>query len=144
MDLHLIYSILTVGGLIVLGLLIWYFAVDQDSATHATVTSDGIQFAQVEVQGGYAPDRILVDAGRPVQIRFLRLEDTECSREVVFEDFGIREPLPSFDRSSVVVIHFQPGEYEFTCGMGKLKGKLIARDPKKRFKSEGETAETKT
>lgn len=130
MELHFLYSILTAGGLIVVGVLIWYFVHDSDPAATATVTPDGVQFAQVEVQGGYAPDKILVDAGRPVRIRFLRLEDTECSREVVFRDFGIREPLPSFDRSSVVVIPFQPGEYEFTCGLGKLKGKLIARDPK--------------
>ncbi|HKJ66461.1 MAG TPA: cupredoxin domain-containing protein [bacterium] len=137
MEWHFLYSILSAGGLVLVGVLIWYYAVDSNRAATATVTPARVQFAQVEVQGGFAPDKILVDAGRPVQIRFLRLEDRECSQEVVFRDFGIREPLPSFDRSSVVVIPFQPGEYEFTCGKGKLKGKLIARDPKEQAGTSG-------
>lgn len=131
MEVHFLYSILTAGGLILIGVLIWYFVSDFDTAATAAVTPDGIQDAQVEVQGGYAPDRIVVDAGLPVRIRFLRLEDTKCSSEVVFKDFGIQESLPPYDQASVVVIPFQPGEYEFTCGMGKLKGTLIAREAKK-------------
>ncbi len=81
----------------------------------------------VIVQGGYKPSRIEVIQGQHVQLRFIRKESGDCSREVVFPALGIRKGLPE---DQPVVIHLpalQAGEYEFKCGMNMIKGKLIVQ-----------------
>lgn len=86
-----------------------------------------VQEIEVIVQGGYKPNRIEVVQGQHVQLRFLRKESSDCTREVVFPALGIKKELPE---GKPVVIHLpllEPGEYEFKCGMGMIKGKLIVR-----------------
>ncbi len=82
---------------------------------------------EIVVQGGYKPNRIEVVEGHDVQLKFVRKESSGCTREVVFPALGIRKELPE---DTPVVIHLpglKSGEYEFTCGMGMLEGKLIVR-----------------
>jgi plastocyanin domain-containing protein len=82
---------------------------------------------EVIVQGGYQPSRIEVVEGEHVQLRFVRKESGDCTREVVFPALGIRKKLPE---GQPVVIHLpelKAGEYEFKCGMNMIKGKIIVR-----------------
>jgi plastocyanin domain-containing protein len=80
----------------------------------------------VTVKGGYSPATIRVPAGRPVRLVFDRQESSGCSEEVVFPDFGLKRYLPAFQRTTLEVTAPAPGTYEFTCGMGMLRGRLIA------------------
>jgi len=45
----------------------------------------------------------------------------------VLPDFKIRRFLPPLQKTAVEFTPEQAGEYEFTCGMGMLRGKLIVR-----------------
>jgi plastocyanin domain-containing protein len=104
----------------------WYFFLAGRGAA-ALATSDGVgpQRVRVEVKGGYAPAVVRVEAGRPVRLEFHRDEASTCSEEVVLPDFGIRTYLPAH-RTTPVSFTPAAGTYEFTCGMGMLRGKIIA------------------
>jgi plastocyanin domain-containing protein len=103
----------------------WFFWGPRKGGYRAPVTSRGYQEAMVLVKGGYTPDVIVVEHGRPVRLNFRREESSACSEMVVFGDFGKSAMLPV---GEVVPVEFLPekaGEYDFTCQMGMLRGKLI-------------------
>lgn len=103
----------------------WYFFIAGRTVTRAASTSSGPQDVTVRVDGGYSPAAVQVSAGRPVRLSFERADASPCSEEVVLPDFGIRRFLPT---GEVTAIDFTPertGTYEFTCGMGMLRGRLI-------------------
>ncbi len=77
------------------------------------------------VRGGYTPAAVRVGGGRPVRLVFDRQETSGCSVEVVLPEFGVRRFLPPFQRTAIDFTPRQPGDYEFTCGMGMLRGRLI-------------------
>jgi Cu(I)/Ag(I) efflux system membrane fusion protein len=80
---------------------------------------------RIDVDYGYDPEVIRVKAGIPVRLLFIRHENSECSREVVFKDLNIRRELPT---GKLVAVEFTPtstGEIGFECGMGMLRGKII-------------------
>jgi len=93
----------------------------------AALTPSGRQEATIVVKGAYSPDVILVDHGKPVRLSFLRQETAACSEEVLFPDFQRRAQLPEGELVPVEFTPEQPGAYEFTCGMGMLRGKVVAR-----------------
>ena len=117
----------TVAGVAASAFVAWFFWGPRREGTPAAVTSSGVQTASILVKGGYTPETILVEAGRPVRIEFRREETAGCSDRVLFPDFGRSAELPE---GTVVPIELpppEPGEYGFECGMGMLHGKLIAR-----------------
>ena len=80
---------------------------------------------RVEVRGGYRPDVIVTRAGRPLRLVFTRHETWPCSDRVVFPDFGVTAELPAHEDVVVELVIDEPGEYEFTCGLGRLEGRLV-------------------
>ena len=117
--------LVTIGGIILIALILWYFFWSEGERVRAVSSDSGVQEIEVQVRGGYDPDLIVVEAGRPVRLDFHRNETADCSEEIVFGDFGIRKRLPAFQTTPVEFTPEQPGEYVFTCGMGMLKGKLL-------------------
>ena len=104
----------------------WYFFVaGRGAAVAATVVAGGVQRIRVEVKGGYMPAVIRVRAGAPVRLDFHRDETNPCTEEVVIPDFGIRTYLPAH-RTTPVSFTPTAGTYEFTCGMGMVRGTIIA------------------
>ena len=83
---------------------------------------------RVRVRGGYVPDTIHAEAGVPLRIVFRREESSPCSEQVVFPDFGRSATLPQGEQVAVDLLPEAPGEYEFTCGMGMLRGRLIVEE----------------
>ena len=117
--------LVTLTGLVLIPLILWYFFWSERKMGRAVGTSDGVQEIEVQVKGGYDPDVLVVEVGRPVRIDFHRNETADCSEEVVFGDFGIRRKLPAFQTTAVEFTPDSPGEYVFTCGMAMMRGKLI-------------------
>jgi plastocyanin domain-containing protein len=116
----------TLLGLAAIAWVNWYFFVaGRGSPAIATVGAGGMQRIRVEVKGGYEPALIRVRADAPVRLDFHRDETSSCTEEVVLPDFGIRTFLPAHRTTSV---SFTPaeGRYEFTCGMGMVRGTIIA------------------
>ena len=117
--------IVTLGGLALIGGIVWFFWGPRRKGYRAAVASSGYQEAMVLVKGGYAPDTIVVRAGKPVRLSFRREESSACSEMVVFGDFGKSAKLPEGEMVPVEFLPKEPGTYEFTCQMGMLRGRLV-------------------
>jgi plastocyanin domain-containing protein len=121
----------TDAGVVVLGLALlvgelWYFLGPRSSGARPK-RGPVVQEIRVRVRDGYDPATIFVEAGRPVRLLFYRDETAECSDRVIFEDFGIDQPLPAFQTTAV---EFQPtaaGDYHFHCGKSVLRGRVVAQ-----------------
>ena len=113
-----------IGAAILIVLILWYFFGERE-ATMATESEAGIQEVKVTVKGGYDPDLIVVKQGRPVRLDFYRDETSSCSEEIVFPAFGISRSLPAFKTTAVEFTPDKVGEFDFTCGMNMMRGKLV-------------------
>lgn len=112
-------------GLALIAGIAWFFWGPRKSGVHAATTSSGYQEAMILVRGGYTPDVIIVQHGKPVRFNFRREETAACSEMVIFNDFGKSAHLPTGETVPVEFLPEKPGEYEFSCQMGMLRGKLI-------------------
>ena len=108
----------------------WYFFVAGRRAPAASAKegAGGVQEVEIAVEGGYEPATVRVRAGAPVRLVFDRRETSGCSEEVVIPDFGVRRFLPAFQKTAVELAPAAAGTYEFTCGMGMLRGRLVVAD----------------
>lgn len=117
--------LVTAVGLAAAAFVAWFFWFKRTEGVMASTVSDGYQEQMILVKGGYTPDTIRVVAGRPVRLLFRREETAACSEQVVLADFAKSAPLPM---GTVVPVEFMPGdpgEHEFTCQMGMLRGRII-------------------
>jgi len=118
----------TAAGAAAIAWVLWYFLLSRGPAVAAAVAG-GVQEVRVLVKGGYTPDTIVVQAGKPVRLQFYRDETADCSERVVFERFKIDQMLPAFQTTTVEFTPTEPGEYPFRCGMNMLKGLLVVEPP---------------
>lgn len=118
----------TAAGAAAIAWVLWYFLLSRGRAVAAAV-SGGVQEVRVLVKGGYTPDTIVVQAGKPVRLQFYRDETADCSERVVFERFKIDQMLPAFQTTTIEFTPTEAGEYPFRCGMNMLKGLLVVEPP---------------
>ncbi|MBK6912466.1 MAG: cupredoxin domain-containing protein [Ignavibacteriales bacterium] len=116
-----------IGGLGLSALVAWYFWFSEKNAIKVDVSNSGVQEAVIKVKGGYTPDVLIFEAGKPIKLNFIREETAACTEEVVFSDFNKRATLTPFKTIPVELEIDKPGEYGFQCGMGMIKGKLIVQ-----------------
>ena len=112
-------------GLAIIGGIAWFFWGRRKPGVRAAGASSGYQEAMVLVKGGYTPDVIVVQHNKPVRLKFRREESAACSEMVIFNDFGKSAKLPTGETVTVEFFPEKPGEFEFTCQMGMLRGKLV-------------------
>lgn len=117
--------IVTLGGLTMMAFIVWFFWMAKREGVKASLTSSGYQEVMILVKGGYTPDVIVVEHGKPVRLNFRREETASCSEMVIFADFNKSAQLPEGKTISIELMPDKPGEYEFQCQMGMLRGKLI-------------------
>jgi plastocyanin domain-containing protein len=117
--------LVTLGGLALIAGIAWFFWGPRRGGVRAATGSGGYQEAMVLVKGGYTPDLIVVQHGRPVRLNFRREESAACSEMVILADFDKSAQLPEGETVPVEFLPEQPGEYEFACQMGMLRGKLV-------------------
>ena len=113
-------------ALVLIGLVNWYFLGGRRTTAAVAATPAG-QAITIRVEGGYSPNRIEVEHGKPVRLTFDRQEDNPCSEEVVLPAFNIRRALPAFQQTVVEFTPAEAGEFEFKCGMGMLHGSIKVR-----------------
>ena len=116
-----------IGGLGLSTLVAWDFWFSEKKAVKVDVSDSGIQEAVIKVKGGYTPDVLVFETGKPIKLNFIREETASCTEEVVFSDFNKRATLTPFKTIPVELKIDKPGEYGFQCGMGMIKGKLIVQ-----------------
>ena len=120
-----IQNFVILSGIVMTILIAWYFWFAPKAQTRVAVSESGAQEVTITVKGGYTPDVIVVQKGRPVRLTFTRQESSACSEKVLFPDFNQNALLPEGEQ---VILEFTPdkaGEYGFQCQMGMLRGKLI-------------------
>jgi len=113
------------SGIILTVLISWYFWFAPKAQTRVTVSSSGAQEVAITVKGGYTPDVIVVQKGRPVRLTFTRQESSACSEKVLFPDFNQNALLPEGEQVTLEFTPEKAGEFGFQCQMGMLRGKLI-------------------
>ena len=82
---------------------------------------------EIIVEGGYTPEVISLQLGKPATITFLRKDPSSCLEEVVLSDFKIRKFLPLNEKVSIAVTPTKTGEYTFSCGMNMYHGKIVVK-----------------
>ncbi len=102
------------SGIVLTVLIAWYFWFAPKAQTRVAVSASGAQEVAVIVKGGYTPDVIVVQKGRPVR-----------SEKVLFPDFNQNALLPEGEQVTLEFTPDKPGEFGFQCQMGMLRGKLI-------------------
>ncbi len=117
--------LVTLVGLAAIAVVAWFFWFKRAEGVSASAVSDGYQEQMVLVKGGYTPDTIRVSAGRPVRLLFRREETAACSEQVLLSDFGKSARLPEGQVVPLEFLPTEPGEHEFTCGMGMLRGRIL-------------------
>jgi plastocyanin domain-containing protein len=115
----------TLAGVAAIAGVARFFWGPRRAGVRAALTPSGRQEATIVVKGAYTPDVIVVEHGTPVRLSFLRQETAACSEEVAFPEFARRARLPEGELVPVEFVPERPGEYEFTCGMGMLRGKVV-------------------
>lgn len=69
----------------------------------------------------------MVQAGKPVRLKFERKDPSSCLEQVLLPDFYIAKDLPL---NRVITVEFtpnKPGEYAFTCGMNMFRGAIAVQ-----------------
>ena len=112
-------------GLGLIGFIVWFFWLVKTKGVKAALTSGGYQEQMVLVKGGYTPDVIVVERGKPVRLNFVRQESASCSDTVLLPAFNKSAKLPEGETVPVEFMPSEPGEFEFACQMGMFRGKLI-------------------
>lgn len=98
------------------------------SANAQTHKKPKLQTARVVItENGYSRTSIKLRRGVPTKITFLRQTDATCATEVVISTYGIRRTLPLNTSVAVTFTPTRSGEFNFTCGMNMMRGKLIVQ-----------------
>lgn len=112
-------------GVALIVAIVWFFWLSSTPETAAAVSSSGVQETHIVVKGGYSPDTVAVQAGKPVRLVFDRQEADPCSERVVIDAFGVSAELPTGQQTAVEFTPEVTGQYEFACQMGMLRGTLV-------------------
>lgn len=129
----------TLGGLSLIGLELWWFLLSKPKSQKVEAHGE-IQEVTVTVDGGYEPSRIVVEAGQPVRLNFLRRDKSSCLEQVRLPDFRIACNLPLNEVTTVEFTPTQPGSYEFACGMNMFRGVLEVQASNASSKERASTA----
>lgn len=114
-----------VTGLALIAFIVWFFWLVKVKGIRAALTSSGYQEQMVLVRGGYTPDVIVVQHGKPVRLNFVRQESVSCSEVVSIPAFNKSATLPEGKTVPLEFLPQEPGEYEFSCQMGMFRGKVV-------------------
>jgi plastocyanin domain-containing protein len=84
-------------------------------------------WAWVQVRGAFSPDVIEARPGERLRLVFRREETAACSERVVIPSLGKSVMLPPFEDVAVDLGPMPPGEHEFTCQLGVLRGRILVQ-----------------
>jgi cobalt-zinc-cadmium efflux system membrane fusion protein len=76
---------------------------------------------------GFEPANVVLRAGAPARLTFLRTTDKTCGTEVVFPSLNMKRTLPLNQPVDIGFTPAKPGELAFACGMNMLRGTIIVQ-----------------
>ncbi|MHA7301947.1 heavy metal translocating P-type ATPase [Pseudarthrobacter sp. MDT1-22] len=121
--MDLVDVVVILAGVVLVGFLAWFFFAPRRAVS--AHPRGGVQVVDIAVRGGYSPNFVRVTAGVPVQLRFDRRDNSDCTSRVVFPDLRKSVSLAAFDTTVLDLTVDEPGEYPWACGMNMLHGRLL-------------------
>ncbi len=95
---------------------------------HKSKAAHEVQSVTVKItKQGYEPKSFTLKPNVLARVTFVREVEKTCGTEIVIPDYNISRPLPL---NKHVVVEFTPdksGEFNFSCGMGMLHGKIVVQ-----------------
>ena len=113
------------AGLIAL-IVWWFFKKNKDVAARASKVN-GVQKNEIEANGGYSPRVVMLEKGVPAQLTITRTDKSNCLKEIVFSDFGIKRTLPLDEPVEIEIDTSKAGEFNYACGMNMYFGKVVVK-----------------
>ncbi len=113
---------INIAGIALIALIVWWFWLYTPKQMKL---GEGDWVIAVE-NGTYSPSRINVPEGKPVELRFLRKDQSPCSETLLIPKLEISETLPFNKLKPIQIPALEPGEYDFHCQMQMYRGKIVA------------------
>ena len=118
--------VLSLGIALIFFICWWFFGKQNVKAEQAKVNAKE-QSINIEVKGGYSPEKVVLKKGIPATLNFKRLDSSSCLDHVIFSDLGINQELPKGQVEHVNIDTSKAGEYEWGCSMNMFHGKVIVK-----------------
>ena len=100
----------------------------QSPNSTSQISANGRTELQVKVtSSGYEPELLQAPAGKPVRIVFTRMNEEECTHQVVFPEKNIKKDLQVNQPVAVEFTMPESGKVNFTCGMDMARGSVEAQ-----------------
>ncbi|MDF0534672.1 cupredoxin domain-containing protein [Shewanella sp. A32] len=115
--------LINIAGIVLIATIIWWFWLYK--AKEATVGENDLVIT-VE-NGTYSPSRIKVPAGEPVELKFMRKDQSPCSEILLIPDLQISDTLPLNKLKSIRLPALKSGAYAFHCQMQMYRGEIIVK-----------------
>jgi plastocyanin domain-containing protein len=85
---------------------------------------------EIVIDGTYKPNKVTVQEGERIRLKFVKKDSSSCTKEVVFPTLNIKRELSPEKPVLIDLPALPAGEVAFKCGMNMVKGALIV-EPKK-------------
>lgn len=121
--LAMLTILVNIIGVILIAGIIWWFWISKPRARQ--ITGNTVEI--IVDNGVYTPSRIVVKAGQPVILNFIRKDPSPCAEKVVFDSLDIIKDLP-LDTMTRIELNPDRGEYTFTCQMQMYRGSLVVEE----------------
>ncbi|AWM73508.1 copper-binding protein [Lactobacillus apis] len=114
-------------GIMAIAFIAWWFLGKHDASVEQAKVNSTNQTVNIQVKGGYSPEKVVLKKGVPATLNFKRLDSSSCLDHVIFSDLGINQELPKGQVEQVKIDTSKAGEYDWGCSMNMFHGKVIVK-----------------
>ena len=114
-------------GIMAIAFIAWWFLGKHDGSVEQAKVNSTNQTVNIQVKGGYSPEKVVLKKGVPATLNFKRLDSSSCLDHVIFSDLGINQELPKGQVEQVKIDTSKAGEYDWECSMNMFHGKVIVK-----------------
>ncbi|MAV30876.1 MAG: plastocyanin [Porticoccus sp.] len=115
--------LINIAGLALIALIVWWFWLYKPKEAEL-----GENDLVITVENGtYSPSRIKVPTGEPVEIKFIRKDQSPCSETLLIPELQISDTLPLNKLKTIQLPALAAGEYAFHCQMQMYRGQITVK-----------------
>ena len=115
--------LINIAGLALIALIVWWFWLYKPKEAEL-----GENDLVITVENGtYSPSRIKVPSGEPVEIKFMRRDQSPCSETLLIPELQISDTLPLNKLKTIQLPAMSSGEYAFHCQMQMYRGQITVQ-----------------